>query len=247
MEIKYICYVYELWGMSHAYWFAWFAFHDQQDDEALREVAADLGIEIQLVKRKRNCSLGQAYPIMDDSQWDDRPVATPQSSELAPPNAVAPPAEPVAPEHAVAGEPAAPTHVAAEGASAEKPVLPEPAPAEAEVAGGEGGRQTMLEELAACQFKPYANQPVIRPRMVQRLLRQTLLTEFEGFQVCKPFSKDFHGVFEHDIEGDLTRAFDEASGSQTLFTFLGQWSAVAVRAHMQTYTKCNFNHSNTYH
>ncbi|CAK8997550.1 unnamed protein product [Durusdinium trenchii] len=118
------------------------------DDEALREVAADLGIEIQLVKRKRNCSLGQAYPIMDDSQWDDRPVATPQSSELAPPNAVAPPAEPVAPEHAVAGEPAAPTHVAAEGASAEKPVLPEPAPAEAEVAGGEGGRQTMLEELA---------------------------------------------------------------------------------------------------
>ena len=46
--------------------------------------------------------------------------------------------------------------------------------------GGQGGkRQVTLEELAACQFKPYANQPNFT-KQPERKLRQTTLKEAIG-------------------------------------------------------------------
>lgn len=42
-------------------------------------------------------------------------------------------------------------------------------------------RQLQLEDLAACRFRPFANQPVITRVLFQRSLRQTTLDEYSGW------------------------------------------------------------------
>lgn len=42
--------------------------------------------------------------------------------------------------------------------------------------------QVRLEDLAACQFRPYANQPTIRPTALHNDKRQLFLFEVGGFR-----------------------------------------------------------------
>lgn len=61
------------------------------------------------------------------------------------------------------------------------------------------GRQTTLEELAACIFRPFRNQPTIKPALPQRVWRQMTIMEFTGFRPCPKVPEAGGGsVKKHD-------------------------------------------------
>lgn len=163
-----------------------------QDDCALREVATDLGIEVQLFARKNSSpSLGQPYPVMDDPDFElpPRPVATPMASTSPPALADGSGADAVAPGARVEVDPPKPVDTpTAPTLAALPPAEAAPGPTAvaaadgastggAKLAGGGGGqdrRQQTLEELAACHFKPYTNQAVFWNRPPKSLRQATL-------------------------------------------------------------------------
>ena len=150
----------------------------------------DLGIEIDIVTKRRSNSsqsLGQSYPVMDDPGFVPdvslpRPVATPMvSSETKMPlvEAAASSAAPMTsgedgsiPRQAnadVAGGLRAAHDASAAEASVAVPVESTGPPTTRKL------HQTTLESLAACQWRPYANQPALGKPKVECEPRQATL------------------------------------------------------------------------
>lgn len=131
-----------------------------QDDWELREVANDLGIEVNVRSKETTAtSLGQSYPIMDD----------PDSLPPPPPPALPPRVEDSQdPDAGASGDTGSLAH----------------------------GQRT-LEQLAACRFRPYRNQAIVRVA-TERSLRQTTLEDLPSLQphakVESAKSSEMHGV-----------------------------------------------------
>lgn len=179
-------------------------FYIPQDDHDLLQVAADLGIEVNIRRKdspSESVSLGQPYPIMDDPEHAG--AGDPAASLSSPPAPNDSPSVEVpaplprvssTPVFETPAEPGVAAPKAAPEAAPEAP--PEAAPGSGPSSDGDGvRRQLMLEELAACRFRPFANQPVIRRRVpFERNLRQTTLEEFG---LCRLRAKESQPITEY--------------------------------------------------
>lgn len=173
-----------------------------QDDAALHEVANDLGVKIDVTRRRSpsHTNLGQSYPVMDDPNFEPdipvaRPVATPMTNTAGPVVAetMAPSAESAAPALALPSPDSQPTPTEQDSLPNAPPVeLPDSA-----VVENGGLRQATLREMAGCHFKPYANQPNF-PNRQKRSLRQLSLNELAA---CKFTAKASTEAVHEDPAG----------------------------------------------
>lgn len=148
-------------------------FHAQEDHELL-EVAHDLGVEVNIRRKESPTSLGQAYPIMDNPESVETEMSHPTPSPPPPP-----PSTPAEPAESQGSFPALPRASSVPVFGAADGEAPKPNAAADTIDGVR--RQLQLEDLAACRFRPFANQPVITRVLFQRSLRQTTLDEYSGW------------------------------------------------------------------